>query len=71
MVVNENGDVKCYTKDGQIRWIPMPVASNKQRLKDVGLVLADAPKKIEVNIPKEIAEDTQAKRVVKTKKPTI
>ena len=50
MVKNEDGYVKCLTKNGNVRWLGDHIATNKKRMATMGLTVAPSPIKLEPNI---------------------
>ena len=47
MVKNEEGYVKCLTKQGNVRWIGDHIATNSKRMKNMDLTIAPSPIKLE------------------------
>lgn len=50
MVKNNDGEVKCLTKDGQIRWLAEHIAVDEMLMKSIELMVAPSPIKIEPKI---------------------
>lgn len=70
MVKNEEGLVKCLTKQGNVRWIIERDVNDAILMRSMGLTIAPSPIKIEpkIIINELVAESVEAEKPRKTKK---
>lgn len=47
MIKNEDGEVKCLTEKGNIRWLAEHIATDSYLMKTMGLIVAPSPRKLE------------------------
>lgn len=47
MIKNEDGEVKCFTERGDIRWLAEHIATDAMLMKSMDLKIAPTPRKLE------------------------
>lgn len=47
MIKNEDGEVKCFTEKGDIRWLAEHIANDAFLMKSMDLKIAPSPRKLE------------------------
>ena len=65
-VINENGDIKCITKDGTIKWFSPYMVDQTNVLSKMGMSIMDAPEVLEPKIIEPVVSgiDTLTKKQI-------
>lgn len=66
MITNSDGEIKCLTEKGNIRWLAEHIATDAILMKSMELKIAPSPRKLEPII-EEIEEQKVAEAVVADK----